>query len=692
MRRTVLYFLETLSAEGPRLFLFVPVFLAMGIGLYFVLPYEPKTQIHFIPPILIAVAYLMRRIPALWGVNYFLIPFLLISVGFSAAMLRQQWVAAPVLTQKSFSSIEGKIVDLSFGRKETRMVLENVVLEGELYKTVRLNVRTGSDHLTPGDFVKLDAVLLPPPLPTHPGAYDFQRDLYFKSIGAVGYAVNRPSIIKTRGDSDPHPLFSWSSTFLRHAIAQQITQYAPKESQGFLMAVMIGEKRVLDKETEENMRKSGLAHMLAISGLHMVMIGGLVFFFTRFLLSLSAYLTLRYPIKTWSAIAAMIAVSGYLLVSGMSVSAVRAYIMIMLVFGAICFNRQAISLRNVALAAIFILLLRPESLLSASFQMSFAAVFALVAFYEKFSDRFYMTGHKAHFLLRPVIYGWGVAMTSLVATFATALFAIYHFGQFSLAGIFVNSLAVPIMGFWVMPMVILSFALMPFDAAWIGFYLAAMGVDLIEKLAGFGASFDYSSIPVKSFSQISLVLLILSMICLVCFRSRLKLIGVLPLAAAIGAQSLHQLPDILVSDSGRLVLLASQESGPIVNDRRRERFIRSRWQEYYGVREVAIFKEIIADDKGELRCDPLGCVWKTNNTQTIAYSLNPYSHKADCERADVVIAQDPIRIDCSPATLSIDRFDLWRNGAHALYITNERPFRVTTVNGVRGNRPWVPNR
>ncbi len=685
-------FSDIWEGEGDRLFLFAPILIGLGVGLYFSLQFEPDlNSLLIILPL--AVLCIGIRLTSYRALNFLFVPVLLILAGFGASQFRQSLVAAPILTEKAFGVYEGQIIDLSKAQTETRMTLANVMVEGQQYNKIRLNVRTGSEHLSPHMLIRVKAVLLPPPSPTHPGAYDFQRDLYFKSIGAVGYAVTKPEIIDVVENEGMTSFISNQSIQLRHKISKNILENAPEKSQGFLLAIMIGEKRYLSKDVEEDMRKSGLAHMLAISGLHMVMIGGLVFFAVRFVLSRSELLALNYPIKIWAAVAAIICVTGYLFVSGTAVSAIRAYIMILLVLSAVCFNRTAISLRNVAFAAVIILLLWPESLLGASFQMSFAAVAALVFFYEKFGTKFVIASSKSHFMLKPFIYVWGVALTSLIATFATSLFAIYHFGQFSLAGIFVNPMAVPIMGFFVMPLVVLSFLLMPIGAAEYSFKLAALGIEAIEYLAAWGADYSYSSIPISAISPAALIFTVLAFLSLICFKRILKASAVLCLLTAMFIQANYHLPEIMISESGNLILFQQSTENSFINERRRERFIRSRWQEHYGVAEFSLFPDNKNTSKSislsEIRCDPVGCVWDKGRVK-IAYSFNPYSHKDDCQRSHIFIAKDPIKIDCNEPALTIDRFDLWRGGAHAIYLSEGTPMKVESVNGIRGHRPWVP--
>ncbi|MBL4666211.1 MAG: ComEC/Rec2 family competence protein [Sneathiella sp.] len=384
------------------------------------------------------------------------------------------------------------MTEIGFSAKKQKLILTNIDLKAEnapALKKIRLTVRTGASHIKPGQTIGLKAVLLPPPPPAYPGAYDFQRDLYFKGIGAVGYAISKPEILNERRSFGTYISSLISRT--RHQINKIVTELAPEKTSGFSIAIMTGERTSLTKKTVTHMRKSGLAHLLAISGLHMGLVGGIIFFGARFLASLFPAIALHYSVKKWAAVLAMVGITGYLLVSGMPVSALRAYLMISMVFCAICFDRSALSLRNLALAAALLLLVLPESLNGASFQMSFSAVFCLIAAYERFGLRFMVAANSGGMAKRLTYYLAGVAFTSVIASLATAPFAIYHFGSVAALGILANLVAVPVMGFWVMPWTLLSLIPMPAGLSEIPLWVAGKGIWVILEVAAYVTNFPH---------------------------------------------------------------------------------------------------------------------------------------------------------------------------------------------------------
>nr|WP_277348845.1 ComEC/Rec2 family competence protein [Sneathiella limimaris] len=656
----------------------------MGQGSGFIsrLKNEPDFIWALLPVFFLPLVVIALKLRASYYLLLLLVISVSLSIGFSSAKIRETLVSSPVLQKRSFGTLTATVAHVELDKKAPRVVLQNVRSNDASIDTlvkIRLTVRTGVDDLAPGDIIEIKAVLLPPPAPVYPGSYDFQRDLYFQGIGAVGYAVSKPDILKKQGS-----LVDVET--IRHQIARHIENNTPDEQTGFLLAIMVGEKSKLTDKLKDDMRNSGLAHLLAISGLHMMMLGGFIFFLTRLVLSCIPPIALNYPIKKISACIAITAVTGYLAISGLSISAIRAYLMITLVFLAICLDRRAISLRNLSIAALLILLIMPESMLGPSFQMSFAAVFCLIAVYEKWGEKLFILHGKSHFALRPVLYLSGVAFTSLVASAATAPFSIHHFGQLAVAGVVTNLIAIPLMGFWIMPWAILGFLLMPFDLSSIALNLSAMGVEKVVELASWGASLPYASLKVVPFSTEIVVLISLSGLGFLAMKSRVQYLMVLPMSFAFVLQIQNKLPDILVSESGKLVLIHT-DNATLVNSRRHDRFEQDRWQSYYGTASLTAFlkDKKFNDLKGN--CDPLGCSWKQKDYR-VTYSENKTSHRSDCNFSNILISSKPVFRGCEKPELIIDYFDFWRNGAHAIYLNTEKP-RLQTVNGGRGDRPWV---
>ena len=304
------------------------------------------------------------------------------------------------------------------------------------------------------------------PEPVMPGGFDFSRKAYFAGLGAVGFSLSPAQQL----NEAPKPPFDIRLRAkidgLRHEIERRILEATPGERGAIVIALITGERGRIPEETVQALRNSGLAHMLAISGLHMALMAGSLFWLLRAGAAAFPALALQYPIKKWAAVLALLGGGFYLAISGGSIATQRAFLMMGIVFTAILLDRPALTLRNVAIAACVILALFPESLLEVSFQMSFAAVTALVAVYERTSKRDKPSAGNHSFWGRAarkaVWYVGGIALTTLVAGIAVAPFAAFHFHKLAQYSLIANLAAMPPFGLVVMPAALVALLTMPF--------------------------------------------------------------------------------------------------------------------------------------------------------------------------------------------------------------------------------------
>jgi competence protein ComEC len=680
--------IEPFTEQRKRWFLWSPVWCSFGVGLYFNLTWQPSLG-YISPTVLLLFLWIALRFRSVSDLfQTFVTILLLFSVGFTASIIREELVKAPVLQKRSFVSATATVVSVSRGLKKEKIVFKDLIFsKAEIpnLKTIRVSNRIRKTEIAPGDRVAVSAILLPPPPPAYPGAYDFQRDLYFKGIGAVGFTIRPMEILPSDNEVDFSPL-KWIEQ-IRFDVNRSVQDISPEDTAGFALAIMTGDRQLLSKKVVEDMRASGLAHLLAISGLHMGMFGGIIFFSIRFGMALMPKVALSQNIKKWAALGAILGLCGYLSVSGMSISATRAFLMILLVFLAVCFDRTAISLRNIAFAALCILLLKPESLLGASFQMSFAAVFCLIAIYEQYGTAYLSRSQDMGVFRKSAHYLTGIVATSLIATIATAPFAIYHFGQLALLGVGANLVAVPLMGLWVMPWILITFIAMPFGLVEFPLAMASIGIRQILKIADLTASAPVSTFSIGSYSSVLLIAIIVAAMWVFVWRGRLRVIAVPILIFGVATQMLQPRPDILMSGSGKLSLVKVTENEPFVSTLRAEKFERIRWAKMFGYKDL---REVFNKQNEYIKCDVIGCLWEIG-ARKIAFSKNTYSLSQDCKRVDILLSPYPVSDSCDEPQLVIDKFDLWRNGTHALYLSNNE-IKIETVNGVRGYRPWVPEK
>lgn len=421
---------ERFLAERERWPLWFPVLMGGGIAVYFALDAEPA---RWLGPAAFGGAAIMLL--GAWRFERQLIlcaAVFAVTLGFAAAQFEAWWVAAPVLTHRLGPvEVTGRLVSLDPLPEGARLVIApdrvGDLPPDQMPARLRVRLRKGDAGVVPGDWVSLRAMLMPPPGPSTPGAYDFERAAWFQRLGAVGYTLGAAKAIDPPAGQSP----SWlqhAVEALRTAVTQRIRAALPDRSGAIAAAIIAGQTHDISPDDAGAFRDAGLAHILVIAGLHMGMAAGFAFFALRALLALIPVLALNYPIKKWAAGGALGVIFVYLLLSGATVSSRRAFVMIGLVLLAILVDRVSVSARAIALAACVVLLMTPDAATGPSFQMSFAAVACIVAFYEAMRPRLAAWHRDAGIVQRVGLYVLGLAFTTLVTTFATAPFTVYQVG------------------------------------------------------------------------------------------------------------------------------------------------------------------------------------------------------------------------------------------------------------------------
>jgi competence protein ComEC len=704
-------------AERERWVLWLPVAFGVGVASYFALPEEPSAAVG---PLGLAVAavvgYALRRR------GHMLVLALAlgaIAAGFVVAQWHSARAAAPVVAKRlGPSDVVGEVYDLSAPGNGARLILSRLQITGLAPEATpaRVRLRVASEipeGVKPGDRVRLRAVLQPPPSPASPGAFDFARQAYFQRIGAVGYAVSKVTPVGgaggAGGDQRVGVAAAWQTAWARwrQAIARRVLAVLPDADGAIAAALMTGERGAIPPEVIAAMRDSGLAHLLAISGLHMGLVAGWLFFGLRAVLALIPTIALRYPIKKWAALVAMAGGCGYLFLVGATVPAQRAFVMVLLVLLAVLLDRTAISLRLVAWAAFVILAVAPESLLGASFQMSFAAVVALVAAYEYVAQKgWFRIGASVGglpqagapsaggaWVRRSGVYLASVLLTSVIAILSTAPFAIYNFNRVAWFGLAANLIAVPLTGLWIMPLAVLAFILMPFGLGSLALVPMGWGVSGVIAVAETVSSWPGAVSPVKALPPVGLGLVVAGGLWLCIWRRPWRLAGLAVIAAGMLSLAWVRPPDVLVSGDAKIIGIRSSEGELWVSSGRKARYTAETWARRAGVASPRTWSTRAPEAEalqaaGQLRCDALGCLFQAHG-QIVALVNDSRALAEDCAAATVVIALEPVgRGTCPEPRVVIDRFDIWRNGAYALWLSPEE-IVVRSTREVRGERPWV---
>jgi competence protein ComEC len=524
---------------------------------------------------------------------------------------------------------------------------------------------------------------MPPSGPALPGGYDFARRAWFDRLGAVGYTWSAP-VSDPTADVVPWDLRLWAHVErLRRAMGQRIMAALPGEVGAIANALITGERGGISESTNAAFRDSGLVHILSISGLHLAIMAGSVFFLVRLLLAAVPALALSYPIKKWAAAAAMLGAVGYLLISGSSFATVRSTIMISIMFLAVILDRPALALRNVVLAALVILILFPESLFDVGFQMSFAAVVALISVYETFRRRAGWSLLPEGPSARLFFFFAGIVLSTLVASAAVAPFAAYHFHKSQQYAVLANLIALPICNLIVMPAALATLLAMPLGLEAVPLWVMGAGIEgmlwTAQRVAGLpGAVLHIPAMPTAAF-----LLMVAGGLWLALWQTRWRLAGAALIAGGIALAPTLRLPDLLIGRDGALVAMRDGEGRLAAVGAGRTSFELERWLEHDG--DARTPRE--AGKPASVACDRVGCR-ATVRGLTVAVAQHPAAFFDDCRRAAIVVADIVSPKSCKGPKAVVDFFAARREGTHAIYIDDDGSVRVQTVAGMRGQRPW----
>ena len=564
-----------LLTQRGFLFPWVPVCLAVGVGWYFSLRFEPGIVLYGgVLALALACTVVVRWMGTAWSPLASAVAF--VAAGFLLAGARAHMVAEPVLQWRYYGPVEGRVVALDRSASNAPRITLDQLRIGDIPANqrpghVRLSLHGDPAYLVPGQRVMTTAHLSPPQGPVEPGGFDFRRHAWFRQLGAVGYTrVPVLTVAPAKVGLDGVRVTAW-----RMAISDRVRAVLPGEVGGFAAAVTTGDRSGMGQATLETLRASNLAHLLAISGLHMGLLTGFVFVACRIGLSAVPAAALRLPVRKLAAICALCAATAYLFLSGGNVATERAFVMVCVMLGAVLLDRRAISLRSVAVAAVIVLVLRPETLLSPGFQMSFAATTALVAVFGALRTRGPLPGPK---WLRPV---WAVLISSGVAGLATAPVGAAHFNTMSHYGLLANLLSVPVMGTVVVPAAVVSALLAPLGLEGLGLHVMGMGLQWILAVAGWISNLDGVRGYVASPPGFVLPVLAGALLWFILWQGRARWFGVIPACLALAIWGQAKRPEVLIADTGGLVGVMT-EHGRAMSKEKGSGFVASVWLENDG--------------------------------------------------------------------------------------------------------------
>ncbi len=684
------------EVEERRFFLWLPVAAMGGVALNLSADSEPALW----APIALTLAFsalavLARARPVAFGV---MLAFAALFAGFLAMSLRTARVAAPVLDRIRIVSLTGYIEEVDLRPAGARMVIAVSSADGmpaeKVPRRVRVTTRKTPDVVA-GDFVRLKARLLPPSHAALPGGYDFARDAFFAGVGAVGSTLGAIQVLPPPGDQTFRQRFAAAIDHARNRLAVRVDRIIGGDEGAIAAAMVTGKRDFLSNDAKDLIREAGIFHIITISGVQMTLVAGIFFVVTRRLLALSPALALNYPIKKWAAAVAMAGSLLYDVATGSRVGTERALVMTLIVLGAVLLDRRALTMRNLAFAVFAVIVIEPEAILGVSFQLSFAAVAALVAVMEaRLSametdpDPFLpQRGRAPPRTLLDEIFHRPLAL--LVATFcatgATAAFMAYHFHDLSPYVLIGNPLTLSIIEFFAVPGALAGAALYPLGLDAPVWLYVGLGIKFILWVARFIAESPGSTVHLRAFAPFALPFLALAVTSATIWRTWTFRASAIPFAVAglIGASDGPRW-DVIVAPSGEQAAVRDADGKLMIVGKRFNAFAAEQWLAADGDgREPSEARDPDAP------CDRLGCVAALPEGESLSLVLDRMAFDEDCGRAEIVVSALTAPAGCG-AKFVFDEKALARLGAVGLTWDDEKGFTPTADRTTLQNRPWSP--
>jgi len=573
---------------------------------------------------------------------------LVFAAGICVVWLRSEAVGAEAIERPTVQRVQGYVLSREDQPSQDRIRLVMAVRDATSAQSrkIRVNVPlevvaeanaahgtgTGMGMLSEGAVVRLQVRLMPPASPMLPGAYDFARAAWFKGLAGTGSVIGTVEIIEPASDDG---VIARAQRWLSSHVRDNVDGSAGTIAAAFAS----GDRGAISEADQDAMRDAGLTHLLAISGLHVSAVIAGAYLLAIKLLALFPGLALRVRLPVVAAGVGAIAGISYTLLTGAQVPTVRACAAAMLVLLALATGREALSLRMVAMAAVFVLMLWPESVVGPSFQMSFAAVLAIVALHSSAPVQAFLAPREESYLAR---LGRGTAMlflTGLVIEIALMPIVLFHFHRAGLYGAAANVFAIPLVTFISMPLIALGLI---FDLVGLGtpfWWLTEKSLNLLLGIAHFTSAQPGAVKLMPQMSGLAITLFVAGGLWLALWSGRARLLGFVPAAIATGLLLATPIPDVLIGREGRHVGITVTDDGD------------KQWSLLLARNRSMIEERALA---------------------------------AACEQADIVVADRFLPRSCLPRWLKADRRFLEQSGGLALDLANERIISVATSQGEHG--------
>lgn len=657
------WFALVLEAEYRRFVLLLPVAMGTAILIYYALPSEPPL---WLGAGVMALAGLVLALG--WRQPYIRFAALLVLAG-SLGFARAQWETAsmpPMLSVPTgVTAVSGFVQRVEPLPSGARVLLRapRINYGPTLRRMVRIKLKQGDSLPIPGTLVKTYALLFAPERPAYPGGWSQQRDYYFENIAAVGVAVTDLWVLRP---AKPGHLADILQN-IRGNIAKNLLATLPLPTASVAVTLLTGDEQVIPPKERHDFVLAGLAHILAVAGLHVGIVMGLFFVMTRWLLSRNSWITLHWPGKPIAAVLALAAGGGYALLTGAHLPILRSLAMACLVTLGILLGRRAISLRGLGMAACVLMLATPYVIMGPSFQMSFSAVAALITGYAAVQPvwiRFHAARHGVGLVFMVIAE---LAYTSLLAGGASMPFAAYQFQQITPYWIPANLVAVPLTAFWILPLGLVGLALLPLHLAWLAFKPMGWGIAIMVWITRQIAVWPDAQIIVPPVPSLAILLFAAGLAWLCIWRSYIRFAGVGLMLAALGVGFIVRPPDVLVSPTARLIAINQPHTVLVVAQRRASRFTLEQWRHVWGNKPLVLSQ----------------CSGETCLVGKVLYATVPVT---SCPGALLVVS--PVAQPGCAGAAVLDSPRARQEGALAAWI-GVRHVLVRSDASVQGQRPWT---
>ncbi len=690
-----------LEKEAVQLPLYIPIFVGIGIAAWFILGANNWHYI-IIPSIILSGIGLAAKLKSRLSLVALMIGLSII-VGWSAISLRSYTISSPILEKPWVGHIYGRIdrIEKLPARAMVRLTLDTEARQS-LPEKIRINLSNEQydDSFTAGSIIKSKVRLLPPAGPAVPGAYDFAQRAWFDGLGATGSALGEVTLVNAAQSNI-------TISYTRDQIATKVREEIPGRAGAIGATLASGDRGAIAMEDAEAMRRSGMAHLLAISGLHVTAVVMMSFFIIAKILSLFPSFALRHRVPIYAAsIAALIAIF-YTILTGAQVPTIRACIAACLVLAALIMGRDPLTLRLVAFGALFIMLIMPEVLVGPSFQLSFAAVATIITLHEtKYMQKLVHRREEiwikafGRFLL-------SLFITGLFIEIALAPIALYHFQKTGIYGALANMIAIPLTTFVIIPSGIAAFI---FDTIGLGapfWWICGQSIEMILKLAHYVSNLPAAITTVAAIDMSLYAIIILSGLMIMIVKSNYKYFALAPLSIAFIMLLRTPSPDILITGDGRHLAVKNEGIG---GNRDEMLLLRTRAGSYIRelLNENAGFDGEASDIANwpSAQCSPDICIITLKKEQAnseegeneagkqslwtlLATRSNQFVPRlelaAACKRVDIAVSNRYLPYDCKPKRLKIDRAFHDKSGGVALYLSSSR---IRNVASEQAHLPW----